>query len=283
MITVRLQGGMGNQMFQYACGRALAMRNNTSVQLDTTYLLDRTPRKHFTFREYDLDVFNVQAEVVSRKKYFWHIVLHRIKNKLLKPRGVERYFEFDPSVSSLGPTATLEGYWQSPRYFSEIQDTIRKDFTLKDPLSGPSRILLEEIKDTASVGMHVRRGDYVGNAYHDIGIDQSYYEEGLRYIANKQAVQKVYVFSDDIEWCREHLNLPSETVFVGPEYAGKKGEEHMMLMSACKHFVIPNSSFSWWAAWLSKNENKIVIVPKKWFNNDTINTNDLIPQGWVRL
>jgi hypothetical protein len=283
MITVRLSGGMGNQMFQYATGRTLALKYNVPLQLDTTYLLDRTPRKHFTFREYDLDVFAIAVQVVSHKTSFWQLKLEKIKNKLLRPRGVEKHFSFDPAVLSWGPEMTLQGYWQSPKYFSEIQDVIRADFALKNPLSENTKTVLAEIKNTASVAIHVRRGDYVSNTFHDVGLDQEYYNEGLRRITDQYTVEKIYVFSDDIEWCKHNLHFDIATVFVGPEYAGIKGEEHLMLMSACQHFIIPNSTFSWWAAWLCTNPQKIVVAPKQWFKDDIIDGNDLIPQEWVRL
>lgn len=283
MITVRLSGGMGNQMFQYAAGRALAVKNNTTVELDTTYLENPSPRKNFTARDYSLDVFTIEATLISHNKTPLQIFFHKIKNKFFPAKGVERSFQFDPKVLSLGPNAFLEGYWQSPRYFSSISDTIKNDFTLKHSLSEASRALMAEIRNTVSVAVHVRRGDYVGHSYHDVGITQTYYDQGLQYIADTQAIDKVYVFSDDIAWCKEHLQFPFETIYVGEEHAGIKGEGHMMLMSACKHFVIPNSTFSWWAAWLSGYEAKIVIAPKEWFTDKSINTNDLIPEEWVRM
>jgi hypothetical protein len=283
MITVRLSGGMGNQMFQYACGRALSLKYNTDLQLDTAYLLDRRPRKNFTFRDYDLDVFNITADVMSFKKASWKLLFEKGISKLLKPRGVEKGFAFDPAVLRLGPNVLLQGYWQSPHYFSEISDTVREDFSLKGSLSQESKMLLEEIKNTKSVCVHVRRGDYVRNVYHDIGLEKAYYDRGLRFISDKKGIGKVYIFSDDLEWCKEHLKFPFETMYVGQEYAGKKGEGHLILMSNCKHFIIPNSTFSWWAAWLCTNPEKIVIAPKQWFADDTIDSADLIPEEWVRI
>lgn len=283
MITVRLSGGMGNQMFQYATGRALAVKYDVPLRLDTTYLLDRTPRSNFTFREYDLDVFCVQAEVISSQKSSWQLKVEKIKNKLLRPRGVEKSFSFDPTVLSWGPEVTLQGYWQSPKYFSEIEDVIRADFTLNHPLPENTKTLLAEIQSTASVAIHVRRGDYVGHAFHDIDLGQSYYDAGLRHITSKHAIEKIYAFSDDIEWCKTNLHFDIVTTFVGPEYAGQKGEEHLMLMSACRHFIIANSTFSWWGAWLCTNSEKIVVAPRQWFKDTSIDTDDLIPSEWLRL
>jgi hypothetical protein len=294
MVIVRLAGGMGNQMFEYAVGRSLAIKNNTTLGLDLAFLLDRTPIPHFTFRDYDLDVFNIDAAIVSRKdvpalyrKYHlgWAMrYVDFIRRKFISQPGKEKMPNtFDHSVMELGPNIYLEGWWQTPKYFEEYQEVIRNDFTLKAPLSEKSQQLAEEIKNAVSACIHVRRGDYVGNAFHDVGLGESYYKEGLAYISSKVDVEKIYVFSDDIEWCKNNLHFDIETMFVGPEYAGKKGEEHVMLMSMCKHFIIPNSSFAWWGAWLSAASEKIVIAPKRWFADASIDTTDLIPAQWIRI
>jgi hypothetical protein len=123
----------------------------------------------------------------------------------------------------------------------------------------------------------------VGNAFHDTGIGQQYYEEGLRTIAGQYPIDTVYVFSDDTEWCKEHLSFGYQTFFVEEAYAGVKQTGHFWLMQQCKHFVIANSSYSWWAAWLAAYSNKIVIAPKRWFTNESINTTDLIPEEWIRI
>lgn len=292
MIIVRLSGGMGNQMFQYAAGRALALHHNVPLGLDTTFLLDRTPREGFTFRDFDLDVFNIKADIVSPGAVPWRhrkhfsgvlgIYIDAFRRRFLKFPGTEKYFTFDPSVLALGTDAYLEGYWQSPKYFEHIENSIWQEFTLKEPLSEPVELLRKEIMNCESVCMHVRRGDFVGNALHDVS-DKDYYAKAIAYIGSAQRIEKIFVFSDDIEWCKSNLSFPYSTVFVGPECAGKKAEGHLALMSACHHFVIANSTFSWWAAWLAPHPEKIVIAPQKWFTDESIDTSDLIPEEWVRM
>lgn len=290
MVIVRLKGGMGNQMFQYAAGRALAAQHGAVLGLDPGYLLDRTPRKGFTFREYDLDVFTVDALLLEQKdipfvhRYFFGAFgkLLDILKRILKLKGVERSFSFNTDFFSFGPNAYLDGYWQSPKYFERITATIRADFTLRKPLALAAAALRDEIAQAESVCVHIRRGDFVGNALHDT-FDKNYYAEALAYIASKRPIGTVHVFSDDIEWCRENISFPYPTQYVGMEHAGAKGEGHLALMSACKHFVIANSSFSWWAAWLAINPDKIVVAPKRWFADPSIDTSDLIPETWVRL
>jgi hypothetical protein len=254
MITIRLKGGLGNQMFQYAAGRALALENRTGLRLDVSYFDFKLPG--ITKRAYGLDVFNVKAEIV--KTSFFRFILEKIFSK------------------------KKEEYFQSPKYFQEHEDTLRQDFTLKEPLSDTSKILQEEIKNGNSVGVHVRRGDYATNSF-NLLMSADYYSKGIEYISQKTNIEKIYVFSDDISWCKENLNFIYPTVFVENVYSGRHGEGHMMLMMECKNFIIANSSFSWWAAWLGTNPQKIIVAPKQWFKNDIMSTADLIPEGWTRI
>lgn len=278
MITTRLKGGLGNQMFQYALGRALSLEHVVPLTLDLGFLLSRSSRSNFTPRNYGLDVFNISAEIIKEKENF----LKKICRKVLPLPGKEKFFSFDPKILKLGPNVYLDGYWQSPKYFEKYAEIIRKDFTLEEPLVGKSAELLEEIKNCASVGIHVRRGDYVGNARHPV-LDESYYKRGLEYISRKSKIDKIYIFSDDMGWCKENLQFNHPTAYVGTEHAGKYGEGHMVLMSNCKNFVIANSTFSWWGAWLAQNPDKTVVAPQKWFFDPKMDTNDLILDGWIRL
>lgn len=286
MIIVRLQGGMGNQMFQYAIGRALAIKNKTKLGLDLSFLLDRTIRLNFTFRDYSLDVFNIEAEIISPSKKTVKGKLYSrfmtFFDKFIKHDGVEKSFQFDESILKLPDGSYLNGYFQSPKYFSDIEDVIRSDFTLNKQLPIEILNLIEVIKKENSVCLHVRRGDYVGNKYHEV-VDNDYYNKAISYLKQRINIDKIYIFSDDIKWCKENMKFDYPSMFVGDEYAGVKGEGHMYLMSACRYFIIPNSSFSWWSAWLGNSEGKIVISPKQWFVDENINSEDLIPKDWVRI
>ena len=295
MIIVQLQGGMGNQMFEYALGRALSLKYKVPLGLDLSYLLDRTPRPKsmkFTFRDYDLDVFNVQAEIVPQSKIpFTYrrflkgksgLYLYILRKKFFKGKGTEKKFNFDESVFSLGARAYLKGYWQSPKYFDNIADTIRKDFTLKNLPKEEIQNLYKEMASENSLCIHVRRTDFIGNSLHQV-VKNNYYERGIDYLKKTEKIEKIYVFSDDIAWCKDNMKLGFPTVFIGPEYSGQKAEGNLFLMSACKYFIIPNSTFSWWGAWLSARDGKKVIVPQKWFDNPSINTTDIIPEEWIKI
>ena len=300
MITSRLQGGMGNQMFQYAVARSLALKNNTTVALDVTFLNHRIKmshklRPHFTFRSYDLDVFNIEAEIAKQENItFWNrpilsgqvmLAIDAVLRKLALFPGWEKKFSFDPKVLELGPDAYLEGFWQSPKYFSGIEDIIRKDFSLKEKLPENAQKLFDEIKSKESVCLHVRRADMalVSQVSFHGSCDLEYYKRGVEYISKNKKIEQIYVFSDDIAWCKENIKLEYPIIYVEKDLSGKKGEGHLILMSACKNFVIPNSTFSWWAAWLGDFKDKLVVAPKAWFTTDKIDTKDLMPENWVRM
>jgi hypothetical protein len=278
MITVKLKGGMGNQMFQYALGRVLSIKNKTDLKLDISFF--DLKLSNITKRNYDLDVFNIKAEVVKKNSITTYISF--LLRKIIRVSGKEKNFSFDAEILSLGSNTCLEGYWHSPKYFAGFEDVIRKDFTPKNPLAQNIHHLMKEVENQNSVCIHVRRGDYVGNKYHEV-VSNEYYERGIKYISGKTVIEKIYVFSDDINWCRENLAFKTPAVFVGGEYVGIKGEGHMFLMSKCKSFIIANSTFSWWAAWLSNYPDKIVVCPKQWFGDASRATSDLIPDSWIQI
>src|SRR3989344_3230732 len=199
MIIVRLSGGMGNQMFQYAIGRRLALKHNVPFKLDTTFLDHQIKMPHFlrpsfSFRNFDLDVFNIQAEIAKPSEIsFWNrpilkgqlmLVIDAILRKLAFLPGWEKKFSFNKKVLDLGPNAYLQGFWQSEKYFLDIAQTIRQDFTLKEPLSLATQILLDDIKNTESLCVHLRR-THSGGGFHG-GDDMGYYENGVKYIKEKK-------------------------------------------------------------------------------------------------
>lgn len=296
MIVVRLSGGMGNQMFQYSAGRALAIKHNMPLELDTTFLEHRIKmpkflRPSFSFRDFDLDVFNIEAGFAKKNEIkFWNrpilsgqimLTIDAILRKIAIFPGWEKKFSFNKEFLKLGSDSYLQGFWQSEKYFMNIASTIRKDFTLNYDLPELNKNLAKEIENTNSLCVHLRRM-HTGGDFHT-KYDMDYYNKGIEYIKKNNDIDKIYVFSDDIDWCKENINFGIETFFITREYAGKKGEGDMHLMSKCKYFIIPNSTFSWWGAWLSERVGKIVICPKKWFGDESIDTSDLIPEDWIKM
>ncbi len=302
MIVVRLKGGMGNQLFQYALGRVLALKYNVPLRFNIEAYEDTGPRPFrslypgsFVQRTYDLNLFNVDGEVAKKNEIpFLHrmygkgplfLIFDAVRRRLLRyvfrQKAQELYFsKYDPSYLSLGPNAYLDGFYQSPKYFTDIADIIRKDLTFKDPVPEHVATLAAEMKHQNSVCIHIRRTDFVGHKDYEY-VGDEYYKKGLVYIAEKTPIEHIYVFSDDIEWCKENLTYPYPTTVVGSEYAGERNEWHFYLMRSCKHFIIPNSSFSWWAAWLPNHADKLVVAPNYWFTGTNIN--DVIPPEWKIL
>ncbi len=294
MIIVKLKGGLGNQMFQYAAGRYLAELRKTELKLDDTFLQDKTPKQDFTLRDYELGIFQINANSASQadidrffKKYNGlKKILKGIKHQFVPYQVIkQRFYHFDETVLHCKKNTYLDGYWQSYKYFSPITDIIQKEFTVKNPLEGKNLTVAQQIEDTPSIAVHIRRGDYVRNEktnqHHGV-CSLEYYQEAINTIVQKVDTPHFFFFSDDIAWVKDNLQVAYPSVYVNHN-TGKKSYEDMRLMSMCKHNITANSSFSWWGAWLNKNPEKIVITPQKWFNDSTRNTSDLIPENWLRL
>jgi hypothetical protein len=189
---------------------------------------------------------------------------------------------FDPAVLDKRGTSYLDGYFQSEKYFHDIADQLRQDFTLAKPFQGKTLEIANTIKnDSNAVSLHVRRGDYL--IHRDFGgiVTEEYYQRAIDHIRDQLPAAKFYVFSDDITWCRSELPLGPLATFVShPEL---KDFEELILMSLCQHHIIANSSFSWWGAWLGQNPEKTVIAPQKWSNLHEDWYKDIIPDLWIRI
>jgi hypothetical protein len=296
MIVIRLKGGLGNQMFQYALGRVLSIKNNVPLLFNIEAYMDQTPRPFKTSmpaRELQLDVFNISGRIANKNEipllYRMYgkgrlmLIVDAVRRRIFRHKAQELYFEkFNPRMLQLGPNSYIDGFFQSPKYFSGFEDVLRKDFTLKHPLAQNIQELAKEISNNESLCLHVRRGDFIGNKDHEV-VNNYYYKNGIDYVSKNKKIDKIYVFSDDIKWCENNLKFDFPVMFVGDEYLGMKDTGHLFLMSQCKNFVISNSSFSWWAVWLFNNKDKIVVAPKNWFTDTSIDTSDLIPKEWIRL
>jgi len=293
MIIVDIKGGLGNQMFQYACGRALSLLAEARGE-DSTLKLDitgygRTAGSE-TLRTYDLAAFNVQAGIASARE------IARLKHpsgllsrawRFLDEKVLRRsYVRFHPSVLDRVGDIYLDGYFQSEKYFKDFETEIRADFSLARPLGEKAKELLDKIsRDPYAVSLHVRRGDYVSdkatNEHHgSCGID--YYERAVGEITARIGRASVYVFSDDIGWAKANMTFSCPVFFVSGQ--GVSSVEEIVLMSACRHAVIANSTFSWWGAWLNRNPDKIVIAPKRWStrHNDDWYA-DIVGSTWIRI
>jgi hypothetical protein len=288
MVIVRLTGGLGNQMFQYAAGRALADRIGTELLLDTRAFEHALALRAYTRRAYALSPFSLRARVASPadlKDWPVWVVEIGLRLRLVRPWFRRWHFEsaitYDPGVRTLQQPVCLVGYWQSERYFSDIADRIRADFTLLQPLAGANARLLELARASSSVGLHVRRGDFVSldNAVQMHGsCSVDYYRRAINIVRSRCPECQFLVFSDDPEWARAELSLDPSAVFVTGN--AETPEQDLALMSACKHHIIANSSFSWWAGWLGYSPEQIVIAPAPWYASTKLDTRDLAVSRW---
>jgi hypothetical protein len=296
MIIVKLTGGLGNQMFQYAAARRLAHANRAELKLDTGWFGRETSGD--TPRRYELGVFPLSADTATPGESQrlrgtdtrrWPRVVKRLITAVgyAAPKSyvAEKHFHFDPDILRLKSDVYLDGYWQSEKYFLDTAEIIRKDFTLKAAPQGSSAALLCEIAECESVSLHFRRGDYITNssaaAYHGIA-SLDYYARAIENVRIRIASLRLFVFSDDMEWVKGNLHTDIPVTYVegnGPDNAA----EDLLLMSACRHHIIANSSFSWWGAWLGSNPDKVVVAPSAWFSAEGADTSDLIPERWLRI
>lgn len=290
MVIVKLIGGLGNQLFQYAVGLQLAMFHQTVLKLD------KEPFEQYKLHQYSLAPFAIKesfaspedvAALTGTTKKGLILFFFKVQRKL-KPyyrRTVIRETTlslYDPNIFKTPRNVYLDGYWQSEKYFANIQDIIRSHFTVKLEQDSLSRQLATQIAQTQSVSLHIRRGDYVTNPrtnqVHGT-VCLSYYHECVEHIAKRISSPHFFVFSDDHTWTTENLHLDYPVTFVTHNDASRNYED-LRLMSSCKHHIIANSSFSWWGAWLNPNPNKLVFAPAKWANDPSMNTRDLLPDGW---
>lgn len=292
MIAIQLMGGLGNQMFEYAAGLSLAKRNHTTLKIDLSWF--DTLGEDDVKREYELDCFNLDQDFVDVKKLFIVSKEPRptqiVKVALAKASGkaaLELYEEgglnYNKSFEKLSDNTYLSGYFQSEKYFYDIRQEIIKAFSFRSSPGKKSAGIIKLAKNSNSVSLHVRRGDYVtnkdANSFHGLkGIE--YYKKAMKVITSKVNTPRYIIFSDEISWCRENLPVPKNSIFVEHN---SKGAEDLRIMTYCKHNIVANSSFSWWGAWLNENPDKVVIAPRKWFVDSTVDSSDIIPNTWTRL
>lgn len=288
MIIVKLMGGLGNQMFQYAAGRCLAHLHKTELKLDLSYL-NADPKNKYTKREYKLDVFNLNTEFATEKdiQTFLPLDKGKMSNTLMRKLPIlfskvvanESGHNFMKEFYSFPKHVYLNGFWQSELYFEPVIDILRKEFTLKEKLSMGNLELSNKIVSCNSVSLHIRRGDYIDNketnAFHGT-CSLEYYHEAINYLKSRSQDLNLFVFSDDVIWAKDNLRTDIPISFAD---LNNPGHIDMHLMSLCKHNIIANSSFSWWGAWLNQDPGKTVIAPKNWFTGTFLK--DIYPKGWL--
>lgn len=308
MIVVRMLGGLGNQLFQYALGRRLTYGTDDRLALDLSWYSDEWEK--FSERTFKLDNFATTFSVASERdvrdiipggrrgtntarrlcrycpalvQTTCNYVLEIQKNYLWRwtpevcTTRVPRCHSFEPSILDITGPAYLDGFWQTERYFHDFGSVLRSDLTVTDPVEGWDEDLLHRISETNSVGVHVRRGDFV-----DIGhaLPAAYFERAVSEIESRVSNPHFYVFSDGIEWAKRRITIPHPTTYVSNRYADADYED-LRYLSECRHHVISNSTFGWWGAWLGEHPDQRVIAPSRWTYHDLPTRSlDVVPERW---
>lgn len=287
MIAFKAQGGLGNQLFQYAAARHLALQHKCALVVDHHWFdhpgLGETPRS------LELTRYPLEMRLATRSELFRWAPIRSRWGRYLKPLQSmtvihEKGFGINSNVFTAPPNSYLVGFWQSEAYFTAIREQLLTELTPLDHPGPADLTLIEQMEQSESVCVHVRRGDYVSLAsastYHGL-CSLTYYRKAIEQMAERLHAPTLFVFSDDPEWTKANLRSSYPTHFVDhnpPEQAF----QDLRMMSKCKHHILANSSFSWWGAWLSRSANQIVIAPEQWYAVDRP-TPDLIPARWIRM
>jgi hypothetical protein len=287
-VVIRMAGGLGNQLFQYAAGLALSRTRGARLLLDTTtYVTDK-------LRTYSLQPFTLTPRFVPRvivpiMAAFDRRFVGRALKTMMPAVGWhyvrDRGQGYEPAQFPAGGNLMLDGYWQSDKYFAPVAEQVREAFAFRDPPDDANAACLARIARGPSVAVHVRRGDYVTtpevNAIHGT-CGPEYYRAAADRIRQAAPDATYYVFSDDPDWAEQHLKWPGPSEVVRHNL-GRRDADDLRLMAACDHFVIANSSFSWWGAWLARNAAKVVVAPRRWYTNVHHTDRDLTPPEWLRI
>ncbi|MBJ7459796.1 MAG: alpha-1,2-fucosyltransferase [Thermoleophilaceae bacterium] len=281
--TVRVISGLGNQLFQYATGRAVAERTGTRLRFDLSYI------GHEADRPYALGDFHIRAEVVDgAPKDLKFMADHAAEDAYARAHfGAtvlrEADVADDPDVlDSARPGTFLAGYWQSPRYFADHEARIRRE--LRPRMTANLRAGRKQLAAVPeSVAVHVRRGDYVsdaGSAATFGSLDLDYYHRAAALIREQRPAAEFFVFSDDPEWCRRSIDLPGPTHVVSGQ---NRPFEDLTLMGACHDVIVANSTFSWWGGWLADRPGALIVAPEVGFQIDRLNNRHFYPEHWLRV
>lgn len=292
MIISKIIGGLGNQMFQYAAGRALSIGNEQRLILDISDFDGYELHQGFELQRVFSGSFEIASKVDVRGLLGWQspsiiqrILVRRPFDNIFEKRVVvEPHFHYWPEIKNVSGNLFLSGYWQSEKYFSNVISQLRSDFLFRLPMGNKNTDLANMINRVNAVSLHVRRGDYVSNskthANHGL-CSLDYYRAAIRHVSARIENPYFFIFSDEISWVKDNLEMNFPCQYIDHNQ-GAESYNDMRLMSLCRHHIIANSSFSWWGAWLNFKPEKIVVAPRKWFENDN-NVKDLIPCEWTSI
>ena len=285
MIIIKLRGGLGNQMFQYAAGMSLSSKLKTNILIDLSWY--ENIERGVTHRSYDLGGFEFEQKFIKPQDYI--LQSSGLMKRIISPTKpyvgeyIEPSFNYNKNFFNIKNNTLIEGYFQSEKYFIKIRKDLLKLFKIKNTSSKKSNQIINQAHDCKSISLHVRRGDYISNKnavqFHGF-TNENYYKKAISLMNSRVDNPKYFIFSDDIKWVKNNFHLPEESIFVSHN---KSGLEDMRIMVECKHNIIANSSFSWWSAWLGNIRGRVVIAPKTWLNDADTDTSDVIPERWIAI
>lgn len=301
MITVKLMGGLGNQLFQYAFGTSLAQKLNHETVYDISWFIhDRTRSLKLNSLGLSLKYKTAGSIYAILKK---SAIYCSARSKLIRSfnplQKLETLYEFKTSFSNkiikekyfnieklnYNKNYYFDGYWQNPEYFEDIRNLILSSIHFPEFQNAQDLNLQKQICNAESVAIHIRRGDYVSDPWANQNLGTcsiEYYQKAVEHILSKHTNAKFFLFSDDPDFVKTNFRFLLNATLVSNNRRSEIDE--LNLMHLCKHFIIANSSFSWWGAWLSQNTEKTVITPQKWYKNIEADKNcKIVPANWVRL
>lgn len=280
MVVIKLKGGLGNQLFQYAFVRSLLKNFRRTLYFDISWYKTTEDRKFL------LGQYKFPYRLLGRRHHFFLKIMGKfIPEETRLYRESERFWEYNKTLYKQKKDWMIyEGFFQNEKYFRPIRKEILKDISLinTSDFEMKNDAMLKEISLSCSVCLHVRRGDYLDENYKNYYgvLDQDYYRRAVRFLEKKLVNPLFFIFSDDPDWCKKNLSFISRKILMD----GNKDSPcfDLELMRRCKHFIIANSSYSWWAAWLSENQGKTVIAPRTWLLHDE-RANEIVPDAWIRI
>ena len=290
-------------MFQYAAGRALSLRLSVPLFLDLSFLKAGKLQKDVEYREYGLDVFDIEADIMAEviKNEFYKKALRNYKLKIsgvnrklfnysipIKKIYTEKKRSYNREFGNLSRNTYLDGYWSSPKYFEGYEDVIRNDFRFKIKPDVVNKKLISEISNQQeSVAIHIRKGDF--SKLDKLGVtEMDYYQCATEYYLQNLKNPVFYLFGNDPVLAGNEISKLFGGIKIIPvdiNQSVEKNIEDMRLITFCNHQIIGNSTFGWWGAWLNKKQDKMVAAPKKIFNDPKLNEEiqDMIPENWLRF
>lgn len=282
MIVNRITGGLGNQLFEYAFGHYLARKH------DTEHVLDISAFDEDMLREYALDRFNISARVARRgelRRLLRNRGMRGLFGRLVGRRPLsqvkETTYGFRPEYMLAGAHTYLDGYWQSEKHFPGMIEELRREFQPVADLSDETLAVARQMTGSESACIHVRRTDYLQVWYTTV-CSQAYYERSVDYLLSRYQGLRLFVFSDDIAWCRDALRFPCPTTFVGHNDCSMAHED-LWLMCQCRHHIVANSTLSWWGARLGIDETGETLAPNPWLSHPDVDSSHVVPPSWLKI